>query len=152
MALNVGRDSHFSMRHNSDFLHEDSGSYTFGGTGSTLEPGLYRGRANGTPEHVVLTKAPRIIIAPVDSSSGSLNSIDLPTDYTNYRRISGTIWQGSTISHFELDTAMLAAQGGTRTIDTARHGGSRSRLNWDPTTRVISQGNGQVFLHAELSD
>ena len=150
-----------SLRHNSDYLHINSGTVEFGGLGTRTPKGVYQGVAGGGWERRLLAKPPRVLQAAVDSEgSNGVNPLVLPTDYATYRKVALVVWSShmDRILEVELHTAMLAVQtDANQAISIGNRGGSNPVfVTWNRSTRAFAgptSGNDAItFIYAELED
>ena len=147
-----------SLRRVNDFLHINSGTVEFGGAVIDIPKGLYQGTPDGKWEQRALAKPPRVLQAAVNASGNNgVAALQLPTDYTTYRKVALVVWATSnnTIMEVELHTAFLAVQ--TRAGQRIGIGNTTARgglvvIEWTTATRTITGDTDERIIYAELED
>lgn len=145
-----------SLRHNTDYLRINSGTVEFSGAGVSMARGLYRGTPEGDPEHVQLTRAPRVLYGAVArTDAAGVQNLTLPEDYADYRRLAiGFNDPGADSVLFdELITAVMSVQTASLEIAVGNPGSNaRIRMTWNPTARTLAMGQTDRIIFAELHD
>ena len=146
----------FSLEYATGFIESD-GTID---TGTDFEPNKYVSIGNGQWIPITLSRSPNILQEAVNGGdSAGVTLITLPSDYTNWRFLSISMWgqNEDRIGGTSLRTSLIATQTANRVFVVSGNleaggRGSMGSLTWTRNSRTLASVNNDRIIYAELHD